>query len=71
MYSAGGRALRPSTGKGSKKVGHELDLTAKYAINKHTTALVGWAHMWPGGFIKRTGTNEDADLFYAQVEYKF
>ncbi len=71
LYSASGSALRTPTGSGSNKIGHELDLTMKYAINKHTTALVGWAHLWPGGFIERTGTSEDADLFYAQVEYKF
>ena len=71
LYSAGGSKLRLSTTGGSHKFGHELDLTMKYALNKHTTALVGWAHLWPGGFIKRTGTSEDADLFYAQVEYKF
>ena len=71
LYSAGGTAIRTSSSKGSKKFGHELDLSAKYAINKHAAALVGWAHFFPGGYIRRTGTSEDADLFYAQVEYKF
>ena len=71
LYSAGGGKLRTPTSSGSHKIGHELDLTAKYAIDKHTTALVGWAHMWPGGFISRTGTDESPDLIYAQIEYKF
>ncbi len=71
LYSAGGSKLRTPTSGGSHKFGHELDMTMKIAIDKHTTALMGWAHMWPGGFIDRTGTSEDADFFYAQVEYKF
>ncbi len=64
-------ATRTPADGGSHFIGHELDLTMKYAIDKHTTALVGWAHFWTGGFIERTGTSEDADLIYAQIEYKF
>ncbi|NIP27112.1 MAG: alginate export family protein [Phycisphaerae bacterium] len=73
LYSAGGVPLRSggSEGAGSQYFGHELDITLKYAIDRHTTALVGWAHMWPGGFIKNTGPSESPDLLYAQIEYKF
>ena len=71
LYSAGGSKLRTPSGGGSHKFGHELDLTMKYAIDKHTATIVGWAHFWPGGFIERTGSSDSADLFYAQIEYKF
>jgi hypothetical protein len=71
LYSAGGSKLRTPTSSGSHRIGHELDLTMKYAIDKHTTALAGWAHMFPGGFIRRTGTGDSPDLLYAQIEYKF
>ena len=72
LYSAGGTPTRRAAGgAGSHTFGHELDLTVKYALNIHTAVLAGWAHMWPGGFIDRTGTSQDADLFYAQIEYKF
>ncbi len=71
LYSASGTAIRTPTSSGSHKIGHELDLTMKYAIDKHTTALVGWAHLWPGGFIGRTGPSESPDLIYALIEYKF
>ena len=71
MYGANGAALKSPSGSGSHSYGHELDLTAKIAINKHTTGLVGWAHFWPGGFVKRTGDSQKADLIYAQIEYKF
>lgn len=77
LYSAGGAASRRKgtpgarNGAGSHTFGHELDLTVKYAIDRHTTALVGWAHLWPGGFIDSTGDDDSPDLLYAQVEYKF
>ncbi len=71
LYGANGKAIRSGSSGGSHKIGHELDLTMKVVINKHTTALVGWAHMWPGGFIERTGDNDSPDLFYTQIEYKF
>ncbi|MHC5158560.1 MAG: alginate export family protein, partial [Planctomycetota bacterium] len=71
LYGANGKPLRPGTGNGSSTVGHELDMTVKYLLNRNTTVLAGWAHMWPGGFVENSGPSEDADLLYAQVEYKF
>jgi hypothetical protein len=71
LYNAGGVATRTPSSGGSHSVGHELDITMKVAINRHTTALIGWAHLWPGGFIDRTGDNDEPDLIYALIEYKF
>ena len=70
LYGANGVPIRSGGAGGSSFFGHELDMTMKYALNKHTKILAGWAHFFPGGFIKRTGTSEDADFLYAQVEYK-
>ena len=70
LYAANGKEIRPAS-NGSNNIGHELDLAVKYAINRHTTALAGWAHLGPGGFIEETGASEDADLLFEQVEYKF
>jgi len=73
LYSAGAARIRTpgAGGAGSHMIGHELDITMKLALNRHTTALIGWAHMWPGGFIDRTGPGDEPDLVYAQLEYKF
>ena len=72
MYSAGGAALRrTTTGAGSKTFGHELDLAMKVTLDAHTAALLGFSHMWPGGFVSRTGDDDRASLFYSQIEYKF
>ena len=70
LYGANGKSIRSGGAGGSHKFGHELDLTMKYALDTHTTVLAGWAHFFPGGFASST-TKEDADLLYAQIEYKF
>jgi hypothetical protein len=73
LYSAGGSKLRPAPvgGAGSHKFGHELDLAVKIVIDSHTTALIGYSHFWPGGFVRATGDDDEPDLIYAQIEYKF
>ncbi len=72
LYSAGGAPIRrDTTGTGSQTIGHELDLAMKISMDVHTNVFIGYSHMWPGGFIERTGDNDSPDLFYAQIEYKF
>ena len=72
LYSAGGAATRRlATGAGSQSIGQELDLTAKVVLDVHTAALLGYAYMWTGEFIDRTGDNDNPSLVYAQIEYKF
>ena len=72
LYSAGGAATRRlATGAGSQSIGHELDLTAKVVLDVHTAALLGYAYMWTGEFIDRTGDDDNPSLVYAQIEYKF
>ena len=43
----------------------------KVVLDRYATLLVGWTHMWPGGFTGKTGSHDDPDLVYAQVEFKF
>ncbi|MHC4475000.1 MAG: alginate export family protein [Planctomycetota bacterium] len=72
LYSAGGIATRRDRdGAGSHAFGHELDLTMKIALDAHTSAMIGYAHMWPGGFVSATGDDDEPDLIYAMIEYKF
>ena len=74
LYSDGGGATRRnSSGAGSRFVGNEIDLAMKVVLDVHTTALIGYSHMWPGGFIDNTGDGsaDQASLIYGQIEYKF
>lgn len=80
LYNASGAVQRPSlyTTKGgrtivsgAKEVGIELDLTASYQFTRYTTALLGYAHFWDGGFIATTNPHRDIDFVYAGFEFKF
>jgi hypothetical protein len=72
LYSAGGVPIRPNpTGASSQFIGHEIDIAMKVVLDVHTEALVGYSHMWPGGFVQSTGSADEPDFFYGQVEYKF
>jgi hypothetical protein len=74
LYSAGGVSGRRNTsGAGSHFVGNEVDVAVKVILDVHTTFLIGYSHMWPGGFIDKTGdgSGDQASLFYFQFEYKF
>jgi hypothetical protein len=72
LYNPGGGAVRrDSTGHSGTEVGHEIDITVAWTINRHQKVLLGWSHFWDSDFIVRTGPSEDADLFYVQYAFKF
>jgi len=72
LYNAGGAAVRRDvTGYSGHDIGNELDLTVKCQIDVHQSLLLGYSHFWGTNFIRTTGPSEDADLIYAQYEFKF
>jgi hypothetical protein len=72
MYNAGGGAVRRDpTGNSGTEIGHELDVTLKWKVCRHSTMLLGYSHFWHSDVIRQTGVSEDADLFYVQYGFKF
>lgn len=72
LYNAGGVATRRVlSGNVSNELGHELDLTASFKLDVHSSVLLGWSHFWGGSFINASGPGEDADLLYLQYVFKF
>ncbi len=72
LYGVGGApGLRDLTGDSGREVGHELDLTLLWKVDIHSAVLLGWSHFWTSDFIRNTGPDDDADLFYVQYSYKF
>ncbi len=57
--------------RGLSAVGGELDVTLKWANDRHQSLLVGYSHLWPGSFIDQTGDNDAPDLFYLQYTFTF
>jgi len=72
LYDAGGGAVRRDPfGDSGTEVGHELDLTVAWNMDKHSKVLFGYSHFWDSDFIQHTGMSENADLFYVQYGFKF
>ncbi len=71
-YDGSGRVVRRDrTGRSGREIGHELDLTLEWAIDAHSSLLLGYSHFWDSDFIINTGRSEDADLYYIQYQFRF
>ncbi|MCP3905060.1 MAG: alginate export family protein [Planctomycetes bacterium] len=71
LYNAGGGVVRaPGIGTDSE-IGQEIDLTVKYAFDRHLTALFGYSYFFAGDFISQTGPADDINFFYTQLQYTF
>ncbi len=72
LYNAGGApGRRDRLGGSGSSVGGELDVKLTWKINVHQAFEFGYAHMWPGSFIKRTGDDDSPDFFYFQYVFNF
>lgn len=71
LYSAGRAIKRAPTAGADRHVGNELDLLAKYNINKQVNVLTGYSHLFAGNFLKDTGSADDADFFYVETTVNF
>jgi len=72
-YFCNGRAARRDpAGDAGQTVGHEIDLLARWKINRHLELYAGYAHFFDGGFVDRTaGGGFDADWLFAQLVFSF
>jgi len=71
LYNAGGGVVRAAGGSSSSETGFELDITLKYALSRHATALVGYSRFFAGDFIEDTGASSDIGFLYAQLQFTF
>ena len=65
--------LRDATGRSGKDVGEEVDVRARFPVNKYVSANIGYAHFWAGDFTKTTSQlidaerREDSDFLYVEL----
>ena len=72
-YHCTGKAeRRDATGKSGSDVGQEIDLVAKWKVNKNVEVQAGYGHFFPGDFIRHTaGGHASADWAFMQFLYSF
>lgn len=71
LYNAGGGVVRAGGLSDEREIGTEIDLVGKYAFDAHTTLEVGYSHFFAGEFIDESGSDDDMDWVYVQLEYRF
>lgn len=71
VYNVAGAPFRQGNLGDSKAVASELDVWLNQGFGRHTAVLVGYSHVFPGDFIKESGSSEPIDFFYVQLKYTF
>lgn len=75
LYNAGGVPIRrDATGSSGTNVGDEVDVIVNFHLARYSDLLVGYSHLWGGGFLEATsGPNRasDASLFYLMFQQKW
>ncbi|HYD49615.1 MAG TPA: alginate export family protein [Terriglobales bacterium] len=59
--------LRDPQGDSGSFIGHELDIRARYPINRFIDTAVGYSHFHPGSWTKRVGRDNPSDFFYLEI----
>lgn len=70
--NSSGTVLRSKTsGERGHYVGQEVSLRAAYAWNSHVQWETGYAHFFTADYVGDTGSNDDTDWIYTQVNLKY
>lgn len=75
LYNAGGAAIRrDATGASGTHIGDEIDFVLNFHLNRYSDILVGYSHLFGGGFLENTSSATraaDAGTFYAMFQQKW
>ncbi len=72
LYNAAGALVaRVASGTAGRHIGHEADFQAVYALNNLIQLGAGYAHIFPGTFLKNTTSGKAHDFSYVTISYLF
>ena len=71
LYNAGGGVVRAGALGDSKRIGSEIDLVLNWQANRHTGCLLGYSHFFTSDFLSESGSDEEIDFVYVQIQYTF
>jgi hypothetical protein len=69
VYNAGGGVVRAGASGSPTGVGSEIDLAAKYKVDKHTAVGGGWGHFFTGDFLAASGPSDNVNFVYMWLQY--
>ena len=67
-FGTGKKMQWDPTGESGSDLGNEIDLIWKYHIDPRVTLMAGCAAFFPGDFVKKTGSHENAYWGFGQIE---
>jgi hypothetical protein len=68
-YYCNGKKMRwDKRGASGSTLGEELDLICKYRVNTWLELMAGYGIFFPGAFVENTGTHENAQWFFTQLQ---
>jgi hypothetical protein len=72
-YNSSGAVIRskPDSGKCSSYVGSEVSMRFYYDFTKKIKFELGYAHFFPGSYVRDTGSSNSADWAYSQLAIKY
>lgn len=62
---------RTSAQHASKTVGHEIDLSVRYVVNRNFSFLLQYGHFFAGPYVEDTGLHSDADFVALTAQLDF
>lgn len=72
LYNAGGVAIRRDpTGAAGRDVGDEFDVVLNFHLGRNSDMMVGYSHLFGGGFLANTPGPSDSGLFYSMFQQKW
>jgi Alginate export len=72
LYAANGLPIaRRRDGSAGRRVGQETDLAMLYRVNKNTQVSAGFAHLFPGEFLKKSTPGHAYNYPYLMISYRF
>jgi len=63
--------IRPGAEGASEDLGEEIDLRVRWQATDALALEAGWAHFFPGQFVRDTGEDPGADFAYLQADVRF
>ncbi|MFH0728766.1 MAG: alginate export family protein [Pseudomonadota bacterium] len=67
-YSNGKKMRWDKKGKSGTELSEEFDLICKYKVNAYLELMVGYGIFFPGTFIEKTGSHQNAQWLFTQLQ---